>query len=330
MNHAVLRPALSRLLCGPLIYCSLMFVVQPAWALSSQQSLVSAARELSRAPAVTRAAFVEAAVTELGAAYRVAAHQGAEHNKKGQAWSAGAQAYVVGLQRAAAAARAGAPVRLLVDGGHSLRVLVGGRPARQFIVSAPRANGRPALERAILRRLCAMADCAAANPLLASGEPAPTAGRITASTGPAPSARPVPSLPLKPLAPRLVTTLMSGDDGLRCAQDEVRHHVLYDNACKALLGDVRALITALHASARRGVTIDWRMPARPYVQGTDYALAINGRGDAVRLPMAALGEAPALLLDILPWAQGRLFGHFQTLVLHPPARLVYSAAVAQR
>ena len=325
MNHAALHPALSRLLCGPLIYCSLVLLVQPAWAWSSQQSLVGAARELSRAPAATQAAFVEAAVTELSAAYRVAARQGAKHNKKGQAWSAGAQAYVAGLQRAAAAARAGAPVRLLVDGRHSVRVLVGGRPTRQFIISAPRANGRLALERAILRRLCAVQGCAAANPLLASGEPASTAVRITA-----PGARSALSLPLKPLAPRLVTTLASGDDGLRCAQDEVRHHVLYDNACKALLGDVRALVTALHASARRGVAIDWRMPARPYATGTDYAMAVNERGDTVSLPMAALAEAPALLLDILPWAQGRLFGHFQTLELHPPARLVYSAAVVQR
>ena len=325
MNHAALRPALSRLLCGPLICCSLMLLVQPAWALSSEQSLVSAARELSRASAVTRAAFVDAAVAELSAAYRVAARQGATHNKKSQAWSVGAQAYVVGLQRAAAAARAGAPVRLLVDGGHSVRVLVGRRPARQFIVSAPRAQRRLALERAILRRLCAVQGCAAANPLLASGEPASTAVRITA-----PGARPALSPPLKPLAPRLVTTLASGDDGLRCAQDEVRHHVLYDNACKALLDDVRALVKALHRSARDGVAIDWRMPARPYAKGTDYALAINGRGETVRLPMAALGAAPELLLDILPWAQGRLFGSFQMLVLRPPGRLVYSAAVAQR
>ena len=325
MNYIALRSVLFRLLLSTLIYGSLLVLAQPAWALSSKQSLVSVARELSTAPAATRAAFVAAAVAELSAAYGVAAKQSAKHGKRGKktsAWSAGAQAYVAGLQRAAAAARAGAPVRLLVDRGRSLRVVVGHRPARQFIISAPRATGRLALERAILRRLCAVQGCAAATPLVTSGEPPLTTVRITAL--------PVQAVPSKPLLPQLVNTLSSGDDGLRCAQDEVRHHVLYDNACKALLGDVRALIKALHGSARGGAVIDWRMPARPYAQGAVYTMAVNARGDTVSLPLAVLAEAPELLVDILPWAHGRLFGRFQALALRPPARLVYGAAIAQR
>ena len=324
---------LSRLLLSTLIYGSLLVLAQPAWALSSKQSLVSAARELSTAPAATRAAFVAAAVAELSAAYRVAAKQSAKHGKRGKktsAWRSGAQAYVAGLQRAAAAARAGAPVRLLVDRGRSLRVMVGHRPARQFIISAPRATGRLALERAILRRLCAVQGCAAATPLVTSGEPPLTAVRITAPPVQALGARPASAVPSKPLVSQLVNTLSSGDDGLRCAQDEVRHHVLYDNACKALLGDARALIKALHGSARGGVVIDWRMPARPYAQGAVYSMAVNARGDTVSLPLAVLAEAPELLVDILPWAHGRLFGRFQSLALRPPARLVYGAAIAQR
>jgi hypothetical protein len=140
----------------------------------------------------------------------------------------------------------------------------------------------------------------------------------------------LPHAPLAPPAPRLVQTLATGDDGLRCEQDEVRHQVLYDNACQALLGDVRALVKSLHGSARSGVSIDWRMPARPYAKGAAYALALNGRGDSVTLPLAVLGQAPELLLDILPWAQARLFGRFQSLTLRPPARLVYRVALAQR
>ena len=327
MKNVVLRPLLLRLLCSGFVYCSLMAVALPALALSSKQSLLSAMQELASAPATTRAAFVEAAVAELSAAYRAAAQQDGKRGKratKTKTWNAGTQAYVASLQRAATAARAGAPVQLLVDRGRSLRVIVGQRPVRQFIISAPRAKGRLALERAIMRRLCTAADCGPKPLPAGSSEPVLTA------VGTSPPATPmVPPKPVPPAAPRIVTTLPNSD-GLRCAHDGVRHQVLYHNACKALLGDVRALIKALHASARSGVLIDWRMPARPYAKGEQYTLAVNGRGDTVSLPMMLLGTAPELLIDILPWAQERLFGRFRILELRPPERLVYSAAVALR
>lgn len=321
----------------------------PAAALSSQQSLISAARELSKASAARRAAFVEAAVAELSAAHRAAAREGAKRrarnanpvDNKTANWSKGTQAYVGRLQQAAAAARAGAPVRLVVDRGRLLRVVVGHQPARQFIVAAPQAKGRPALERAILRRLCAVDGCGSASLTSVRGEPplstvrisAPQATPIAGTAPPAPaltSYRPTaPSKPAPPVAPRLVSSLASAD-GLACAQHEVRHHVLYDNACKALLLDVRALVQALHAAARRGVMIDWRMPARPQAKGDNYELAVNGHGGTVNVPMPALAAVPELLVEILPWAQARLYGRFQTLALQPPSHLVYGAAVAQR
>lgn len=322
MNQLTLRPLPLRLLSCVLVCCG--FVAQPAGALSNTQSLPSTMQELAGAPAATRAAFVEAAVAELSAAYRGAAAQAGKRVKrapKNTGWNAGAQAYVASLQRAAAAARAGAPVQLLVDRGRSLRVIVGQHPLRQFIISAPQANGRPALERAILRRLCAVVQCGP-KPLPAqSSEPL-----LTATTMSAPLA---PSEPQPPPAPRIVTTLPTSD-GLRCAQDDVRHRVLYDNACTALLGDVRALVKAMHTRARSGVVIDWRMPSRPYAKGKEYSMAINGRGDTVSAPLTLLGAAPELLVDILPWAQERLFGRFRILDLRPPARLVYGAAVALR
>lgn len=320
-----------------------------AQALSAQQSLVSAVPELSRAPAATRAAFVEAAVAELAAAHRSAARAGGKRprarganprDNKQANWNKGAQAYISRLQSAAAAARAGAPVRLVVDRGRLLRVVVGRQPARQFIITAPQAKGRPALERAILRRLCAADGCDGAGLTAARGEPPLTTVRISAPTAAAGTAgAPTPALttyrpatpprPAPPPAPRLVSSL-SGNDGLACAQDEVRHHVLYDNACQALLADARALVTALHGAARKGVAIDWRMPARPLARGDKYELAVNGQGGTVSVAMPVLGTAPELLLDILPWAQARLYGRFQALALRPPPRLVYGGVVAQR
>lgn len=324
MNHGTFCSGLSRRLFSTMVFCCALFALQPVWALPSGQSLLGAVRELATAPDARRAAFVAAAVTELSAAYRVAAQPSAKHRQRGQpakSWNAGAQAYVARLQRAAAAARAGAAVQLLIDGGRNVRVIVGRRPARQFMISAPGARGRVALERAIVRRLCAQLACGARPSALASSAPAATAGTMAAALSHTPRAPP---------APRLVQTLASGDDGLRCAPHEVRHQVLYDSACQALLGDVRALVKALHGSARSGVSIDWRMPARPYAKGAVYALAVNAHGDTVSMPLAVLADAPELLLDILPWAQARLYGRFETLALRPPARLVYRIALAQR
>lgn len=311
-------------------YIGVLLWALPAAALSSHQSLASAAPELAAAPAATRVAFVEAAVAELASAQRAlqssaGAHNANPHDRKLAGWSKGAQAYISGLHSAAAAARAGAAVRLVVDRGNLLRVVIGQHPARQFIVAAPQAKGRAALERAILRRLCAAGGCDGSDLTTGKGEPARVAAAATAPTAGAPAT----AVLSHPPAPRLLSTLPSGD-GLSCASDEVRHHVLYDHACGALLTDVRALVKALHAAARRGVAIDWSLPARPIAKGDNYELAVNDHGDAVSLAMPALGQSPELLVEILPWAHARLFGSFQTLALRPPARLVYSAAVAQR
>ena len=284
----------------------------PAAALSARQSLASAARELSHGPAATRAAFVEAAVAELTAAHRAVAVQAAKAGKKGQRWGNGTQPYVARLQSAAAAARGGAQVRLVIERDRSLRVVVGARPARQFMIAAPRAAGRAALEHAILRRLCAADGCTLP----------PAGALLNAVLSPAPRA--------PPPAPRLVERLPGGDDGLRCAQDGVRHQVLYDNACQALLVDARALLSALHAAARRGVSIDWNMPARPREQGKAQVLAVNGSGGTITASMPTLAAAPELLIDLLPWAHARVMGIYQVLALRPPASLIYGAAVAAR
>lgn len=334
---------------SPRALCLLVLLAwaAPSAALSSKQSLASAAPELSKASVATRANFVEVAVAELVAAHRAAARHGSKPRKaqganprdnKAAAWNKGTQAYIASLHSAAAAARAGASVRLVVDRGRLLRVVVGSRPARQFIVAAPQPKGRAALERAILRRLCALDGCGDSSVSAVAAEPSLATVHLTALgaqaiTGTGSAATPLtsyrPATPPKPAPPRLVSAL-SSSDGLSCAQLEVRHHVLYEHACEALLADVRALVKALHVAARRGVAIDWRMPARPYAQGENYELAVNGHGGTVSLPLPALGQAPELLVDILPWAQGRLFGGAPHLSLTPPSRLVYGAAVAQR
>lgn len=320
-----------------LLFPALLLATPPCAALSPEQSLAQAAAELSRAAPATRAAFVAAAVAEIAAAHATVLKAPGKGKNAAQIapWQRAARAYVSRLHAAAAAARDGAPVRLVVELDQTLRVVVGSRPARQFMVAAPRPDDQPRLERAILKRLCATPGCGGSLPdktmprlAAVDGPPADTL-RLAP---PAPLPRALPAVPFKaePPAPRLVASLPPGDDGLACAADEVRHRTLHARACAALLGDARALLRALHAAARRGVVIDWGMPATPRSDGAQQVLAVNARGDVLRLPLPSLVQAPGLLVDILPWARARLYGQAQPTRLRLPGQLVYGAAVAAR
>lgn len=251
-------------------------MLAPAHAIGPSQSLAAAVPALIRAPAATRD------------------------------WVRGTQSYLASLHRAAAAARAGSAVRLVVEPDATLRVIVGYDPPRQFMVSAPRAGDRGRLEQAILRRFCIIDGCGAKPRMVAA------------------PAREV----LRPVRPgtSVVATLAGGDDGLHCVEAG-RHQRLVGRACAALLSEVRGLVIALHAAARHGITIDWAMPARPRRQGQGHVLAINHAGVSVRLPLPMLARSPELLVDILPWARARLTGEVRTLALSPPARLVYGLAL---
>lgn len=320
-----------------LLFPALLLATPPCAALSPEQSLAQAAAELSRAAPATRAAFVAAAVAEIAAAHATVLKAPGKGKNAAQIapWQRAARAYVSRLHAAAAAARDGAPVRLVVELDQTLRVVVGSRPARQFMVAAPRPDDQPRLERAILKRLCATPGCGGSlpdktMPRLAAVEGPPV--DTLRLTPPAPLPRALPAVPFKaePPAPRLVASLSPGDDGLACAEDEVRHRTLHARACAALLGDARALLRALHAAARRGVVIDWGMPATPRSDGAQQVLAVNARGDVLRLPLPSLVQAPGLLVDILPWARARLYGQAQPTRLRLPGQLVYGAAVAAR
>lgn len=316
---------------------SLLLATPPCAALSPDQSLAQAAPELSRAAPATRAAFVAAAAAEIAAAHGsvLKTPDKGKNAAQGARWQRAARAYVGRLHAAADAARDGAAVRLVVEPDQTLRVVVGSRPARQFMVAAPRPDDQPRLERAILKRLCASPGCDGRLPdktttrlAAADGPPVDTL-RLTP---PAPLPRALPAVPFKaaPPAPRLVASLPPGDDGLGCAEDEVRHRVLHARACAALLGEARALLRALHGAARRGVVIDWGTPATPRSEGAQQVLAVNARGDVLRLSLPNLVQAPGLLVDILPWARARLYGQAQPTRLRLPGQLVYGAAVAAR
>ena len=334
----------SRMVAVVLLWCATLVPLSAA-AARENAAMAAMLRELSTGSAVQRVEFVEAAVTELVAAHQVAARRaGKDAAPRGVRWAASTRAYIDTLNHAVTAARAGARVRLLADRDHNVRVIVGERPARQFMLTAPNGGDRGRLEQAVLRRYRArppgdagsLSSLAAVTPpppisatpaALATTAELPQALELTVISGwvaPVSVAPPAP-----PRSPVLVKILPAGDDGLRCGHDAGRHQILYDRACANLLADTRALVQALHAAARRGVVIDWGLDARPVAVSASQELAVNRDGGKVELKMPSLALAPELLQDILPWAQARLGGVSPPLTLTPPARLIYLQPIAQ-
>ena len=275
-----------------------------ATALSTDAPLTSVVAELQRSSATVRAAFVDAAVTELTAAYAIAVSDAERQGLPGDAdWIAGTQTYMSDLKTIAATVNGGADVRLLLSVEGSLRVVVASSPRRQFMLTAPRPHERNELERAVLTRFCQRVGCASP----------PYGDGVTLDHESA-------ELPA-------ITSKRGGDDGLRCKHDDARHGKLYRRACAQLKRELRALATALRASAH---PIDWSILGRPRRQGADHALTINADGGLVVLHMPGLLQAPEALADAIPWIRALLAGKVTRFQLEPPARLVYGTQVAAR
>lgn len=275
-----------------------------ATALSANAPFISAVAELQRSSATVRAAFVNAAVTELTAAYASAVDDAERQGLPSDAdWIAGTQAYMSDLKTIAATVNGGADVRLLLSVDGPLRVVVASSPRRQFMLTAPRPHERNDLERAVLTRFCERVGCTA--PPYRHGIAVGHESEELAA----------------------VALKRDGDDGLQCKHDVARHGKLYRRACAKLTRELRALATALSASAH---PIDWSILGRPRRHGSDHRLDINLNGGVVVLSMPGLFQAPQALVDAIPWIRALLAGKVTRFQLEPPARLVYGTQVAAR
>jgi hypothetical protein len=254
---------------------------------SAARDLAATAAQLDAQPRAVRARFVDAAVAAVTAAYRAEARRAGERSS----WARGARAYNRRLSEIAAAARAGAGVRVVVDAERSVRVVVAG--GRQFIVAGPNPATQATLERAVLQGFCPRGTCGAEalsrHPRLALQE------------------RP-------PSGPRLALRLGADDDGLRCNDRAQRHPRLIAAACNALFADLRALARALHARARAGATLDWR------------AERLFGPGSGAPVSLRALSARHDALAA---WLRARLYEQPYTLALEPPSALVYALATRE-
>lgn len=272
--------------------------------------------ELAAGPLEARAAFVDIAAAALAERVRVAAGGGRED----AGWARGARGYAAQLDAAAAAARAGAPVHLLAE-AEGLRVVVGRRPARQFVLVPPRPQERAQLERTVLERWCARRGCGAGAKTFAVA--------LDGVTATAPAIVELPPLAALP-APRparadgVVRRLPDGPDGLVCGAPQGRHARLHAGPCAAILAEVRSLAAALHARALAGSLLDWQVLTAATWRDRAQGLVVNVNGDTVAAATPLLARYRDVYDAALPWLRARLQGRVEPIALAPPARLVYA------
>ncbi|MCB1746727.1 MAG: hypothetical protein KDK06_06105, partial [Gammaproteobacteria bacterium] len=200
-------------------------------------------------------------------------------------------------------------------------VVVGRRPARQFVLAPPHPGERAALEGEVVRRLCVRLAC--------GGGPA-TAFAVALDSPDGTPPTPLVELdaldtPPRPARPDgVVGRLPDGPDGLDCAAPLGRHARLYAAACAAVTAEVRTLAAALHARAVGGSLLDWQVLAAATWRAGGQRLVVNVDGDTVNVATPLLARYRDLYAAVLPWLHARLGGRVEPLALVPPARLVYA------
>lgn len=275
-----------------------------AAAVSADAPLATVVATLRQASISERAAFVDAAVAELTAAYAAVVSDAERQGLPGDAgWITGTQAYMSHLDAIATSVKEGAAVQFLFARDGPLRVIVAGEPRRQFMLTSPRPHHRVDLERAVSARFCQRVGCASRSVTgVQVGTTDKVAGLRTAAS-------------------------TRGGDGLSCKHNDLRHGRLYRRACQQLSRELRLLAATLRECVH---PIDWAIVGRPRRQGSDHVLSINSHGGAVVLSIPGLFQAPEVLADALPWIRALLAGKVARFQLEPPARLVYGTQVATR
>ena len=264
---------------------------------------------LPQASSVERRAFADAALAALIEA-NAAEAEGNASAGAAQVWRRGTRDYVARLQEIRLQLQRGAPLDIVREGRHAVRLIVG---SEQVMLSAPRVSTQAAFESAIAESVCAVYDCAAT----------PTIDEIV-------GAREHVNGGEWSLADR-TPPLFAQADGLHCVFEDMLHLRLKQRACERITRELRMLEEALRAVLQHGGSVDWRAlrvgtGTGANVDGSAAArrrvsYATNGRYFELDLPL--LAAAPEVVQGAIPWLQTRLRGQAAIYVITAPERLAY-------
>jgi hypothetical protein len=198
-------------------------------------------------------------------------------------------------------------LRLHVDKQQRVLMFVGEHP---IIVNGPRIGGKEALEQRILEKFCLAHTC---DVLLATAShSAPEPQYPAAGTWAFSHQR----------RPRYETV-----DGLFFEFRNMRDRALKEQACLAIIPELRELATALKEAREARYAIDWPgLAIESLPASDDHQVILNRQGDFLRLSLPRLEETEGFWREALPWLRARANGKDHGMRFPNSERLLHRAS----
>jgi len=291
--------------CGCSVAAEPLAPLPEAWTPPTRYDALVAT--LPQADEDTRRRFADLALGALIDAYAVELG-GGRAAAAAPVWQRGTRGFVAGLVRTRERLRRGAPLDIVREGRHAVRLIVGDE---QVMVSAARPSAQATLEAGIAAAACDAGPCAAA---AAPSLDESVAVRERTLRG---------EWTLADREPPMYTQ----EDGLHCAFEDMRHLRLKQAACEALTRELRLLEEALRAVLQHGGHVDWQVlrvgPGTESGSPGRRRVSYDASGRYFDLDLPLLGAAPDVVRGALPWLQTRLRGQPAQYVITAPERLAY-------
>ena len=209
-------------------------------------------------------------------------------------WRHATGAFLIQLQGIYRALDSGATVGLHVDKKQRLLLIIEGSPV---VMSGPRIGQEKALKARIVKNFCRIHECS--QPLEAERYAQPKPDYSDPGTWILGQKR----------GPRYETK-----DGLSFGFSNIASRITKEQACLAIVIELRELVDALMKARESGEQINWAVikiesiPLRD-----DHRIILNERGDYLRLDLHSLGEFREFWRAFVPWVRARTNGDIHHL-----------------
>ncbi|TVQ44487.1 MAG: hypothetical protein EA371_13355 [Gammaproteobacteria bacterium] len=165
-------------------------------------------------------------------------------------------------------------------------------------ISWPRPSAQRRLERELVEAFCQRHDC----PGRARSDPDEASTGITVTQD-------TPLTGQWALA-QLAAPTWTSTAGVRCEFSDLAGRADKEALCRALIGELETLATALRRALRRGEQVDWpRVRIARSLPAGEHALVVNAQGDYLPVVAPLLASEPVDWSEAQRWLQARVDGH---------------------
>jgi len=253
---------------------------------------------LKDAPGPVRADLAYAAISELAASYALEsrlAHQEMRHQpgqRKLRRWALAVESLASELDELAQTVTTQSSVHIGFGPGSSLYLIVDDNPV---VISGPRTEDQPDLEKRIVSRFCSLHPCKQLIPMPRPSDAEPVISSRTTKTHWSFSEDAGP--------------ICSTDDGLIFQFDNASDLRRKREACARVVAELNLLAAEIIQRTKTGTRLNWKaMKIVTLPFGVRHEIQLNNDGDALDLYVPALAAAPDLFMLLRPWLAANVSG----------------------